>query len=67
MITIVSALYKMLGDLVSLQGEEFDTPVKLVDKIFAEMDTDRDGKLSLSEYKIGATNDPAIVQGLSLF
>jgi Ca2+-binding EF-hand superfamily protein len=57
----------MLGDLVSLQGEEFDTPVKLVDKIFAEMDTDRDGKLSLSEYKIGATNDPAIVQGLSLF
>jgi Ca2+-binding EF-hand superfamily protein len=67
MITIVSALYKMLGDLVSLQGEEFDTPVKLVDKIFREMDTDRDGKLSKEEYKIGAQNDPAIVQGLSLF
>jgi Ca2+-binding EF-hand superfamily protein len=67
MITIVTALYKMLGDLVNLQGEEFDTPVKLVDKIFSEMDADRDGKLSIEEYKVGAQNDPAIVQGLSLF
>lgn len=67
MVRIVSSLYKMLGDLVSLQGEEYDTPTKLVDKLFGEMDMDRDGKLSKAEYKIGVRNDPALVQGLSLF
>merc|ERR1712130_447175 len=61
---IVSALYKMLGDLVSLQGEEYDTPAKLVDKIFREMDTNMDGKLSLQEYKMGAQKDPSIIQRL---
>jgi len=67
MLRIVEALYGMLGDLVSLQGEEFDTPEKLVDKIFLEMDTNKDNKLSLEEYKIGALKDPSIVQGLALF
>jgi Ca2+-binding EF-hand superfamily protein len=67
MVKIVTALYRMLGDLVSLQGEEYDTPAKLVDKIFKEMDTDKDGRLSFQEYKVGAQKDPAIVQGLGLF
>ncbi|KAF0981605.1 hypothetical protein FDP41_012262 [Naegleria fowleri] len=66
MTRIVSALYQMLGDLVTLQGD-FDTPVKLVDKIFMEMDTNGDGKLTLEEYKIGARKCPEIVNGLGLF
>jgi len=67
MVKIVTALYRMLGDLVSLQGEEYDSPVKLVDKIFKEMDANKDGMISLQEYKTGAQKDPAIVQGLALF
>ncbi|KAL9644315.1 hypothetical protein ABK040_005776 [Willaertia magna] len=66
MIRIVSALYQMLGDLVTLQGD-FDMPIKLVEKIFAEMDTDNDGKLSLEEYKEGAKKSPEIMMGLGLF
>jgi Ca2+-binding EF-hand superfamily protein len=67
MVKIVTALYRMLGDLVSLQGEEYDSPVKLVDKIFKDMDLNKDGKLSMQEYKMGAQKDPAIIQGLSLY
>ncbi|KAL0484835.1 ncsA [Acrasis kona] len=67
MLQIVGALYRMLGDLVSLQGEDYDAPTKLVNKIFLEMDADKDDMLSREEYKIGAKNDPSIVQGLCLF
>lgn len=67
MVKIVSALYKILGDLISFQGQEYDSPEKLVARIFEEMDSNRDGKLTLEEYKSGALKDPAIVQGLGLF
>ncbi|EFC44385.1 predicted protein [Naegleria gruberi] len=66
MTRIVTALYQMLGDLLTLQGD-FDKPSKLVDKIFEEMDTNRDGKLTFEEYKIGAKKCPEIVNGLALF
>eukprot|EP01027_Heterolobosea_sp_BB2_P017317 GEZU01024543.1.p1 GENE.GEZU01024543.1~~GEZU01024543.1.p1 ORF type:complete len:117 (-),score=13.36 GEZU01024543.1:61-411(-) len=67
MVKIVTALYRMLGNLVSMHGEEYDTPEKIVSRIFEEMDTNRDGRLSLDEYKVGALKDPAIVQGMGLF
>eukprot|EP00762_Andalucia_godoyi_P001703 ANDGO_07101.mRNA.1 Calcium-binding protein NCSA len=67
MLRIVTALYRMHGDLVSVQGEAFETPEQLVSKIFADMDMNEDGKLSLEEYKEGALRDPCVVQGLSLF
>eukprot|EP01062_Namystynia_karyoxenos_P034715 TRINITY_DN25432_c0_g1_i1.p1 TRINITY_DN25432_c0_g1~~TRINITY_DN25432_c0_g1_i1.p1 ORF type:complete len:228 (+),score=78.16 TRINITY_DN25432_c0_g1_i1:101-685(+) len=63
---IVDSLQTMLGDLVSVGGGECSTPSALVDKLFEEMDTDRDGRISLAEYMAGARNDPAIVQGLDL-
>ena len=46
-------------------GEEGD-PTARVAKIFEQMDTDKDNKLTLAEFKEGSKNDPRIVQALSL-
>lgn len=67
MLSIVRCLGKMLGDLVTAQGDSYDSPEALVDRLFSSMDINRDGKLSLEEYKLGALRDPCIVQGLGLF
>jgi Ca2+-binding EF-hand superfamily protein len=67
LLRIVTALYRMHGDLVSVQGDAFETPEQLVGKFFALMDSNSDGKISLAEYKAGALKDPCIVQGLGLF
>ena len=37
-----------------------------VEKIFDQMDTDKDNKLTMSEFMEGSRNDPRIVQALSL-
>eukprot|EP00761_Pharyngomonas_kirbyi_P001747 gb/GECH01001751.1/.p1 GENE.gb/GECH01001751.1/~~gb/GECH01001751.1/.p1 ORF type:complete len:186 (+),score=67.17 gb/GECH01001751.1/:1-558(+) len=67
LLEIIQGLQRALGDLVSVQGEEFDSPEKLVDRIFAQMDVNQDGKISLDEYKEGSLKNPSIVQGLGLF
>ena len=46
-------------------GEDGD-PTARVAKIFEQMDTDNDNKLTLDEFKEGSRNDPRIVQALSL-
>ena len=46
-------------------GEDGD-PTTRVAKIFEQMDTDNDNKLTLDEFKEGSRNDPRIVQALSL-
>eukprot|EP00755_Sulcionema_specki_P019105 Sspe_Gene.68595::Locus_40443_Transcript_1_1_Confidence_1.000_Length_762::g.68595::m.68595/K19932/NCS1; neuronal calcium sensor 1 len=65
MLTVVEELHSMLGDLITTQGGAL-TPQALVDKLFDEMDVDRDGRISFDEYLQGARRDPAIVQGLAL-
>ena len=37
-----------------------------VEKIFDQMDTDKDNKLTMNEFMEGSRNDPRIVQALSL-
>ena len=46
-------------------GDEGD-PAARVTKIFEQMDTDRDDRLTLAEFKEGSKADPRIVQALSL-
>ena len=48
------------------QNEEEDDPMSRVEKIFDQMDTDKDNKLTMSEFMEGSRNDPRIVQALSL-
>lgn len=62
----VGSLQRMLGGLVQVGEQGQMTVEQLVDKLFDEMDTDRDGRISYEEYMEGARRDPAIVQGLAL-
>ncbi|XP_030594175.1 neuronal calcium sensor 1b isoform X1 [Archocentrus centrarchus] len=66
MLNIVDAIYQMVGNTVELPEEE-NTPEKRVDRIFAMMDKNADGKLTLQEFQEGSKADPSIVQALSLY
>uniref|UniRef100_A0A1I8BKP2 EF-hand domain-containing protein n=1 Tax=Meloidogyne hapla TaxID=6305 RepID=A0A1I8BKP2_MELHA len=62
---IVDAIYSMIGNMLELPKDE-DTPQKRVEKIFANMDLNFDGKLTREEFKQGSKNDPWIVQALTM-
>jgi len=66
MLQIVQSIYKMTGSMVKLPTDE-DTPEKRVDKIFSNMDRDKDAKLTYDEFVEGSKQDPTIVQALSLY
>ena len=65
MLSIVTSIYEMVGNMFFLPGDE-DTPQKKVNKIFNQMDRDRDGRLTRQEFKDGSKMDSFIVQALSL-
>jgi Ca2+-binding EF-hand superfamily protein len=66
MLRIVDAMYQMMGDSVPLKEDEA-TPEKRVDKLFAAMDTDHDGRLSKQEFIDGSQKDPLICQALQMY
>ncbi|KAG0165614.1 Neuronal calcium sensor 1 [Apophysomyces sp. BC1015] len=66
MLCIVDAIYKMTGNMVKLPPGE-DTPTKRVQKIFALMDLDNDGQLTMEEFREGSKKDHTIIQALSLY
>ncbi|KAG4302419.1 hypothetical protein PCANB_001320 [Pneumocystis canis] len=66
MLQIVTAIYKMVGNMVKLPEDE-DTPEKRVDKIFGLMDKDCNGYLTVDEFREGSKKDSTIVQALSLY
>ncbi|ODQ77037.1 hypothetical protein BABINDRAFT_163769 [Babjeviella inositovora NRRL Y-12698] len=66
MLAIVKAIYKMSDPMVQLDDDE-STPEKRVQKIFTLMDKDKDGEITLEEFKEGSKLDPSILHALKLY
>lgn len=81
MTTIVKAFYKFVTyphfffiiyfniflTMNTFSGEKYASPDHLVNEFFTQMDTNKDGDISLEEYKKGAALNPEIMQGLQFF
>lgn len=63
---IVHTLYHMMGDLVQLQGELQD-PNRLVNRLFEDMDTNNDDKLSFAEFSSGVLRDIPMAKSMNLY
>ncbi|KAI8371737.1 calcium-binding protein NCS-1 [Radiomyces spectabilis] len=65
MLLILQAIHTMIGNVLSV-SEDLAPEVR-VRKIFELMDINKDGQLTIEEFKEGSKKDPTILQALSLY
>mmetsp|Transcript_18514 Transcript_18514/g.47069 ORF Transcript_18514/g.47069 Transcript_18514/m.47069 type:complete len:188 (-) Transcript_18514:100-663(-) len=67
MLEIMEAFYRLVGPQVTLSGKRYESAQQLVDDFFEQIDIDRDDRITLDEYKHGASANQDILQGLQLW
>jgi Ca2+-binding EF-hand superfamily protein len=67
MLQVIEAFFKLVGPVVTFAGKKYESAEQLVDDFFDQMDSNKDDKISIEEYKEGAMKNPDIIQGLKLF
>ena len=60
MIFLLKAIYKLLSNVEKPDDEK--TPEQRTEKIFTQIDTDGDGRLTLQEFMDGAKENPSIIR-----
>ena len=67
LLKIVTHLFQLMVDIDTMKAEECGPPERLVDTLFAEVDVDNDGYLTVDDYKAAAVKNPRILQALAMF
>ena len=67
MTRVMESFCRLVGPQVTLSGKKYDRPQQLVDDFFEQIDENRDEKITLDEYVVGAQKNPDIHKGLMLW
>lgn len=62
---VIASIYNMIGTAIKLPDDEA-TPERRSEKLFNQMDTDRDNRLSLEEFMLGVKSDKWMLKVLAM-
>ena len=66
MLQVVESIFRVNDMQGTAEGRLWTSASELVDHLFASLDADGDGSITLEEYLNGAARDPDVVAGLGI-